>query len=116
MDISKAKCPECERRMAIYQVQCLDCGMKLQGQFEISPLADLDPAEQMFLTAFLRYHGSLKKMEELFEISYPTVKNRLNHLAAKLDQQFEAKAPEIEVLEKLENGDIDASQALELLR
>tara|TARA_Y100000310_G_scaffold224384_1_gene226202 strand:+ start:3458 stop:3766 length:309 start_codon:yes stop_codon:yes gene_type:complete len=102
--------------MEIHQVQCADCGMTLQGQFEISPLAHLAPEDQLFLTAFLRYHGSLKKMEELFDISYPTVKNRLNHLAAKLDAQFHVRTPEIEVLEQLESGEIDADKALELLR
>ena len=36
--------------------------------------------------AFLRLHGSIRKMEKLFDISYPTVKNRLRSITAQLDR------------------------------
>ncbi len=116
MDISKATCPGCGKTMRIRQVHCEGCDVKLDGEFEVSALARLTLEEQLFLTAFLRHHGSIKKMEKLFGISYPTVKNRLNALAAKLDAEFEAPTPEMAILEQLEKGEISVAEALERLK
>ncbi len=67
----------------------------------------------MFVTAFVRNHGSIKRMEELFEISYPTVKNRLNRLAALLDASFTPPASQrIEALDRLSRGEISVDEAL----
>lgn len=115
MDISQARCPGCGKAMRIRQVHCPSCEVNLDGDFEVSALARLTLDEQLFLIAFLRHHGSIKKMEKLFGISYPTVKNRLNALAAKLDADFAAPTPELRVLESLENGEIDVAEALKRL-
>lgn len=112
MDISKASCPGCGQAMRIRQLHCDGCGLNLDGEFEVSALARLSLEEQIFLTAFLRQHGNIRRMERLFGISYPTVKNRLNALAAKLDRQFKVPTPELQVLEQLERGEIDVKQAL----
>lgn len=101
--------------MQIRQLHCEPCGVDLDGEFEVSALARLSLEEQLFLTAFLRQHGSIKRMEKLFGISYPTVKNRLNALAAKLDRQFRVPTPELKILEELERGEIDVQQALKRL-
>jgi hypothetical protein len=112
MDISKATCPGCGKPMQIHRLHCEPCGLDLDGDFEVSALARLTLEEQLFLTAFLRQHGNIRRMERLFGISYPTVKNRLNALAAKLDRQFSVPTPELQVLEQLERGEIDIEQAL----
>lgn len=57
--------------------------MPLAANF--SPLARLTMEDQIFVTAFVRSHGSIKDMEELFGISYPTVKNRLNRISRMLE-------------------------------
>jgi hypothetical protein len=54
-------------------------------------------------------------MEELFDVSYPTVKNRLNALAAALDKSFQAPTPNLSVLEQLARGEITVEEALERL-
>jgi hypothetical protein len=115
MDISKAICPECHKPLAMRRVECPDCKMSLEGEFELSPLAKLGPDDQAFVIAFLRHHGSIKKMESVFDISYPTVKNRLNAIAAALDKNFEAPTPNLYVLEQLARGEITIEEALEKL-
>ena len=65
--------------------------------------------------AFVRHHGSIKKMEELFGISYPTVKNRLNAIAARLDKSMQAPSAREYVLEQLSRGEISVDEALEKL-
>jgi len=64
---------------------CRDCGLTVQGEVEVAALGQLDLEDQVFVTAFLRSHGSIKRMEALFGISYPTVKNRLNRIVNNLD-------------------------------
>ena len=101
MDVARAICPECQKPLAMRRMECPDCRVSLEGEFELSPLAKLSPDDQAFVIAFLRHHGSIKKMETVFDISYPTVKNRLNAIAAALDKNFEAPTPNLYVLEQL---------------
>jgi hypothetical protein len=115
MDISKSVCPDCSKAMNISKMTCLSCGLAMEGDFEVSALGKLSPDDQAFVIAFLRHHGSLKKMEELFDISYPTVKNRLNSIGAALDKNFEAPSPNLYVLEQLERGELTVDEALERL-
>ncbi|HEV2117974.1 MAG TPA: DUF2089 domain-containing protein [Terriglobales bacterium] len=115
MNISNANCPECKQPMTVARMACPNCRVSLEGDFELPPLARLSPEDQAFVIAFVRHHGSIKKMEELFDISYPTVKNRLNALAVALDKTFEAPTPNLFVLEQLARGEITLEEALERL-
>lgn len=94
---------------------CPSCALTMEGNFEVSPLATLSVDDQAFVIAFVRHHGSIKKMEELFNISYPTVKNRLNAISARLDQNFTAPSPNLYVLEQLALGELSVEEALEKL-
>lgn len=115
MDISKACCAECDRPMAVSRMVCERCDIRLEGDFEIPALARLSMEDQAFVTAFVRSHGSIKKMEGLFGISYPTVKNRLNSIAGQLDESFNMPSPNELVLDQLARGEITVEEALERL-
>jgi len=112
MDISNALCPGCQRPMRIVRTRCNDCDATLDGDFEVSSLATLSLEDQLFVVAFLRHHGSLRKMEDLFGISYPTVKNRLNAIVAHLDRSFEGPSPNAGVLDQLAAGEISVDEAV----
>ena len=89
----------------------------ITGEFELPPLSRLTFEDQIFVIAFIRVHGSIKEMEELFGISYPTVKNRLNRIARQLD--FVDVNPPVsrgEILARLERGEISLDEAEEQLR
>jgi hypothetical protein len=115
MDISKVSCPDCDKPMLLTRATCPDCDVSLEGQFEVSLLGRLSEADQIFVTAFLRHHGSIRKMEELFKISYPTVKNRLKSIVTQLDQVFSVPNPNSVILEQLSRGEITVDEALERL-
>ena len=116
MDISKAICPECLAPMRVQRLTCPQGHIVMEGEFEVPTLASLSLEEQLFVTAFLRCHGSIKRMEEMFEISYPTVKNRLNALVDKLDHTLDAPSSTLQLLERLEHGEITVKEALAKLR
>jgi len=94
-------------------------GISIEGVFDLPPLAKLPMEEQVFVAAFVKSHGSIKKMEQMFGISYPTVKNRLNRIGDKLGfveitQSEEEDAAEI--LEQIESGELSVEEALKRLK
>lgn len=115
MEPLQSNCVKCGKQMDVTRLRCETCDVAVEGVFELTPLAKLSLEEQAFVTAFVRVHGSIKKMESLFGISYPTVKNRLNTIAGKLDASIQAPDETSEVLDRLARGEIDVDQALELL-
>ena len=101
--------------MVVSRMVCRRCDVRLEGDFEVPALARLSLEDQAFVVAFVRHHGSIKKMESLFGISYPTVKNRLNAIAHRLDETFNAPTPNELVLDQLAQGEITVEEALERL-
>ena len=115
MDISKARCGNCDRPLTVTRMVCPTCSLKLETEFEVPSLARLSLADQVFVVAFVRHHGSIKKMEQLFGISYPTVKNRLRAISRELDRTFEVPSTNSEILDQLARGEISVDDALEQL-
>ncbi len=106
-------------RMVVERVR-LASGVAIEGSFDLPPLAQLALDDQVFIGAFVRSHGSIKEMERLFGVSYPTIKNRLNRLSqalgAALGVETEPRPPAADVLDRLERGEITAAQAAEELK
>jgi hypothetical protein len=71
--------------LVVERVRLADRGIALEGQFALPQLARLSLEDQVFVAAFVRSHGSIKEMEQVFGVSYPTVKARLNRIAAQLE-------------------------------
>jgi hypothetical protein len=85
----------------------------VEGAFELPQLARLPADDQVFVAAFVRSHGSIKEMEAVFGVSYPTVKARLNRISAQLAFVETDPAPaKSDVLERLAKGEITADQAI----
>ncbi len=103
--------------LTVEKVKLADKDIAVEGSFELPPLARLTMEDQIFVTAFIRSHGSIKDMEELFGISYPTVKNRLNRLALQLDfVEINPPPSKSEILIKLEQGELTVDEALERIK
>jgi len=102
--------------MVIERVRLPEKQVSIEGQFLLPELARLALEDQVFVTAFLRSHGSIKEMEQVFGVSYPTIKLRLNRIAGQL--QFVETNPSpsgAEVLERLKDGEITADEAIRAL-
>src|ERR1039457_399212 len=88
----------------------------VEGSFELPQLARLSMEDQVFITAFVRSHGSIKEMEQVFGVSYPTIKSRLNRIASSLEFVETNPSPSrTEVLERLKSGEIDSAEAIRAL-
>jgi hypothetical protein len=102
--------------LVIERVRLPEKQISIEGAFTLPELARLSLEDQVFVTAFLRSHGSIKEMEQVFGVSYPTIKSRLNRIAGLL--QFVENDPSpsrSEVLEKLNKGEISADEAIRAL-
>jgi hypothetical protein len=104
------------RAFVVERVRLADSDIAIEGTFEPPQLAQLSGEDQVFVAAFLRSHGSIKEMEQVFGVSYPTIKARLNRLAglfAFID--VDPKPERSEVLERLSRGEITAEAAIALM-
>lgn len=101
------------RDFVVERVRLVESGVAIEGDFELPQLARLMADDQVFVAAFLRSHGSIKDMEQIFGVSYPTVKARLNRIAAQLSFVDSDPSPtQSEVLDRLSRGEITADQAI----
>jgi len=99
--------------VVIERVRIPEKGIAVEGSFTLPELARLSLEDQVFITAFLRSHGSIKEMEQIFGVSYPTIKARLNRIAGLLEFVDNNPSPSrAEVLERLKSGEISAADAI----
>ena len=74
-----------EAPFIVERVRLADKQIRIEGEFDLPPLARLSTEDQVFVMAFVRSDGSIKELERIFGISYPTVKNRLARIASQFE-------------------------------
>ena len=111
-------CPSCDgSRLNVVKIECLDCHTKFEGQFDISILLKLPEEDLQFILDFVRCSGSLKEMATKQQVSYPTLRNRLNALIQAIENlELSKDSSKEEILVMLESGKISVKEAAELLK
>src|ERR1700721_3177632 len=79
--------------LIVERVRIPEKQVSIEGQFTLPELGRLTLEDQVFITAFLRSHGSIKEMEQVFGVSYPTIKARLHRIAGQLEFVDTTPAP-----------------------
>jgi hypothetical protein len=102
--------------LAVERVRMPEKNITVEGAFTLPELARLTMEDQVFVTAFVRSHGSIKEMEQVFGVSYPTIKARLNRIAGQFEFIDTNPSPSrAEVLERLGKGELSADEAIRAL-
>ena len=102
--------------VVVERVRMAGSGIAVEGDFELPQLARLSAEDQIFVIAFVRSHGSIKEMERIFGVSYPTIKARLNRIGDSLEFVDTNPQPSrAEILERLQHGEIDPAEAIRQL-
>lgn len=114
------ECPVCHARLEVTGLACPSCQTRIEGRFTVNEFATLPPEQLEVLRLFVKTRGNLKEMERILGLSYPTVRARFETLLRTLGYESDA-APDVSterarVLEQLEQGEISADEAAELLR
>src|ERR1017187_5010596 len=99
--------------LVVERVRLTEKDIAIEGRFELPQLARLSMEDQVFITAFVRSHGSIKEMEQVFGVSYPTIKSRLTRIASNLEfVETNPKPSRAGILERLERKEIGPEQAM----
>src|SRR5579872_3816932 len=98
------QCPSCGgAHCQVAKIECPDCDTLFEGKFEIPALLKLSDDDMEFIIDFVKCSGSLKEMATKQNVSYPTLRNRLNDLIDTLDQITLAKeSSKTQILKLLE--------------
>src|SRR5277367_7128764 len=98
--------------IVIERIRMVEKNIAIEGSFELPQLARLNQEDQVFITAFVRCHGSIKEMEQIFGVSYPTIKSRLNRIAQSLEFVETNVAPSrAEIRTEIRNAIMDRLKA-----
>lgn len=102
-----------DEALVVERVRLSAKDIAVEGSFELPQLARLDAADQVFVAAFVRSHGSIKEMERVFGVSYPTIKARLNRIAARLEfVDTDPRPTQDDVIARLRAGELSAEEAI----
>jgi hypothetical protein len=103
--------------VVVERVRLTEKDIAIEGRFELPQLARLSLEDQIFIVAFMRSHGSIKDMEQVFGVSYPTIKSRLTRIANSLEFVDTNPQPtRAEILDRLNRGEINAEDAIARLK
>jgi hypothetical protein len=124
-------CPTCRTPLAPRVLACNDCGIRVEGPFELNEFSRLTSDLLHFLRIFVHCEGRIKDMEKSLGVSYPTVKATMGRLKealhlpaepvpeageAPLAAKGKTEPPPVtdvmSVLQALERGDVDYQDAL----
>lgn len=112
------RCPVCSGTVEFTRVNCGGCGTEMTGRFALCRFCALDEKHLRFIETFLRCRGSIKDVERSLGLSYPTVRGMLEGALAALGMggaEDPRQATRSSVLDRLENGEITAEEAITLL-
>jgi hypothetical protein len=112
------QCPSCEStRVHVSKIECEVCQTKFEGSFDIPALLKFSESDLHFILNFVKCSGSLKEMAIQQNVSYPTLRNRLNTLIEAIEKlEIKTKGSKLEILQLLEKGKISASDAAKMLK
>ena len=124
-------CPVCSDELITLRVGCPSCGTELSGHFAQCRYCSLDAGDVEVLEVFLRSRGNVRDVQAHLGVSYPTARQRLADLLAKMglgeesaasvenvvtdEPSAQDEAVTAAVLEDLAAGRIDVDEAAALL-
>lgn len=115
-------CPVCDGTLRVTRLECSTCHTKVENEFSMSKLFKLSQEQIEFIEVFLISRGNIKEVEKALNISYPTVRSKLNDIIHLIENNGENKDSKADVLTRteiitmLENGEISSKEAINLLK
>lgn len=79
-------CPACGGGLKVHTMHCSGCGTKIEGDYKLPALMRLSEEELQFVQDYILSGGSLKEMAAKLQVSYPTVRNRLDDIIEALEK------------------------------
>jgi hypothetical protein len=127
------QCPTCGGGLYVSELSCAACDTRVSGRFYATRFARLSADALHFLEIFVKNRGNVKEMERELDLSYWSIRNKLNHVIDELGfaedaptgmradvspavppatgQEQAAKAARQTVLDRLDRGEISVQEA-----
>lgn len=117
-------CPICGEKMMITKLHCRNCHTTLEGRFAVSKISGLSEEQQDFVELFVKCRGNLKEVGKELDLSYPTVRNRLDEviraLGYPIKEDIEAEEDmedeKLSILDSIESGSMSVDEAINKLK
>ncbi|MFY0601417.1 MAG: DUF2089 family protein [Cyclobacteriaceae bacterium] len=79
-----ASCPSCDHMLNVTSLECPDCRTTVNGDYKLPLMTSLSQEEQNFILDFFKESGKLNLMAKHLNMSYPTLRNKLDDLIEKI--------------------------------
>jgi hypothetical protein len=110
-------CANCRSVLEVERLRCSACGLAYEGRFALPRLARLAPGEQALAERVLLAAGNLKEVAGAIEVSYPTLRKRLDALIDRLRAlRDEDDSRTRTLLDEVEAGTRSAEEAARLIK
>ena len=97
-------------------MSCRACGLAFEGRFGLPRLARLEPGQQRLVEQIVLAAGNLKDVAGVLEVSYPTLRKRLDGLIEALRALRRADDDHTDrLLDAVETGAMAAEEAARLI-
>lgn len=116
------ECPVCHGELLVTRLVCRECDTAIEGRFISGPFTRLNEEQLHFVEAFVRNEGKITRMEEEFNLSYPTIRSRLHEVIRALGFEPGKDSSTVlseeerrQILEDLDKGKISSEEAMRML-
>lgn len=111
------QCPSCNNPLAVTALRCTACETGITGRFAACEFCRLSEEQFTFVRLFIQRRGNLSEMEKVLNISYPTVRNKLDEIIRMLQPAPPAPPNGRDaILRRVAGGELGAEQALAELK
>lgn len=111
------QCLNCASNLSVAELRCASCEISYTGDFSLPRLARLSPDQQLLAEELVLAAGNLKQMAARLEVSYPTLRKRLDDLVARLAKLRSADDARVsELLDAVETGALQPEAAARLIK
>jgi hypothetical protein len=111
-----SRCPVCGDQMYVTRLECGNCHSALEGKFTLGAFQNLTPDHLQFLEVFIRCRGQNKAVQDLLNISYPTVVKKLDEVIIALGYEIDPEeSRRRDILERLRQNELTPIQAQQML-
>ena len=122
------RCPLTGGEIVVTRFYCPDADVSVEGRFAVEqpPFAQLAPEQVKFIEIFVRNEGKLNRMEGELNLSYPTLRLRLQEIIRAMGYEPGKEEPpppatlsseeRRRVLDDLDAGKLTIDEAMKKLR
>lgn len=113
------KCSVCGDKLEVTNLSCRKCGTKYEGSFKLDKFSYLTQEQKYFIEIFLKCRGNIKEVEKELNISYPTVRGKLDDVIVSLGYdaglQDKPQVNKKEILDMLSRGELSYDEAIKIM-